>query len=145
MLPFAGQLFHVLVSGIFVPAIVVDDAASGFRTVYEHNLFQFVMRSREVGYTFIFSNGIIQYPGFQCIGGIVQQCCRQGEVGLEYLMTIKAETFLAFHFLDDGGGFVGFEVSFYSMIGKIMYGVSCGEVISGNAYYQATLLLIGSR
>ena len=145
MLPFAGQFFHVLVSGIFVPAIVVDDTASGFRTAYEHNLFQFVMRSREVGYTFIFGNGIIQYPGFQCIGGIVQQGCRQGEVGLEYLLPIKAETFLSFYFLNDGGGFVGFEVSFYSMIGKIMYGVSCGEVIGGDAYYQAMLLLIGSR
>lgn len=135
MLPFAGQLFHVLVSGIFVPAVVVDDTASGLRAIDEHNLFQFVMRSREVGYTFVFGNRIIQYPGFQCIGGIVQQGCRQGEVGLEYLMTIKTETLFSLHFLNDGGGFVGFEVSFYSMIGKIMYGVACGEVISGDAYY----------
>ena len=122
MLPFAGQLFHVLVSGIFVPAVVVDDTASGLRAI-------------EVGYTFVFGNRIIQYPGFQCIGGIVQQGCRQGEVGLEYLMTIKTETLFSFHFLNDGGGFVGFEVSFYSMIGKIMYGVAYGEVISGDAYY----------
>ena len=53
VLPLAFQGLHLLVAGILIPSVVVHHTAAWFGAVYQHQLFQFIVRRGEIGYAFI--------------------------------------------------------------------------------------------
>ena len=149
MLPLAFQGLHLLVAGILIPSVVVHHTAAWFGAVYQHQLFQFIVRRGEIGYAFILGNLRIQNPCLDGVWSVVADSGWEHEVASVTLFAGKGECLFALYGLDDGCCIVlrlelALEVNIQrTAVLDVRHGIALVVVVSADIYHQSLTVLVG--
>ena len=128
---------------------MVHHTTSWLGAVYQHQLFQFIVRRGEIGYAFILGNLRIQNPCLDGVWSVVADSGREHEVASVTLLAGKGECLLALYGLDDGCCIVlrlelALEVNIQrTAVLDVRYGIALVVVVSADIYHQSLTVLIG--